>query len=401
MSRATRYDVRDDLIAESNDLNGDIDMTLTKFQFASKGLPRPPIADEAVQMIDLDIAIVPGDSHSIYSHSCNSNVDSVYIDLVKEAELTRAIPFTSVFFEVQSSVDTQSGHLSSQNLGLRWQGQKKASQRPRVEGKSFACPFHKFDQSQYSACQTWSCQTIESVKRHVLGPKHRSPAEVNDNKFQQSSWLGVYTKAEDRWLAMYSKLFNIPQDCFDSIPSPYYETLREVVDIDQAHPLKNPYEQQCQDLETLKALRRQDLRSTADRLGLHLQDINQNKQSLLVDWLDSISFLSNGHTRGTNPEQVLQGYPSLATEDEALNFEDLLPNRPLIPYQEPLIQESLHHRENLLVQEFYKTLPKAQALEANGQGIATVPEEPCTCSTTGNFWCLRCDEPDVAVIEVT
>jgi hypothetical protein len=72
MSRATRYDLRDDLIAESNDLNGDLEMTLTKIQFTSKTLPRPPVADEAIQMIDLDIAIVLGDSYSIYSDSCNS-----------------------------------------------------------------------------------------------------------------------------------------------------------------------------------------------------------------------------------------------------------------------------------------------------------------------------------------
>jgi hypothetical protein len=102
------------------------------------------------------------------------------------------------------------------------------------------------------------------------------------------------------------------------------------------------------------------LRSTADRLGLHLQDLNQNNQALLIDWLDSTRVLHNGYTRGTNPEETPKGYPALAPEDEGLNFDDLLPNRPPVPSQEPLIQADLRDSEDPLDKEFYKTLPKCK-----------------------------------------
>ncbi|ETN43773.1 uncharacterized protein HMPREF1541_11097 [Cyphellophora europaea CBS 101466] len=91
--------------------------------------------------------------------------------------------------------------------------------------KRFACPFFKLDSGLYKACKVFGPKVnrIETIKRHVTGPKHEQSPHMNHTKRQQILGLGRIPDPAQRWKVMYAiiaeKAVNDP-----GIPSPYVGT---------------------------------------------------------------------------------------------------------------------------------------------------------------------------------
>ncbi|KAL9624180.1 MAG: hypothetical protein Q9160_001702, partial [Pyrenula sp. 1 TL-2023] len=121
--------------------------------------------------------------------------------------------------------DHQSDSSDGDDRGRRRnQKHRKASQRPQLPNRRFACPFHKYDPGSYGFCREWGVTTIENVRRHVLGPKHRTFFEMRPDKVQRIRLLPPSkTGAEERWHAIYRSSFDIANDSNYMKPSPYIE----------------------------------------------------------------------------------------------------------------------------------------------------------------------------------
>jgi hypothetical protein len=107
--------------------------------------------------------------------------------------------------------------------------QKKLRLTEDTTGPRWACPFYKFNDTVYATCDTWSTKRIETIKRHVLGRKHDSSPDMDPIKALRVRSLGVFRHDENRWRAIYSKLFDVSREPLHSVPSPYWSATVVVV----------------------------------------------------------------------------------------------------------------------------------------------------------------------------
>jgi hypothetical protein len=296
--------------------------------------------------------------------------------------------------------------------------QKKLRLAEDTTGPRWACPFYKFNDTVYATCSTWSTKRIETVKRHVLGRKHDSSPDMNPIKALRVRSLGVFRHDEDRWRAIYSKLFDVSRELLHSVPSPYWSATIVVVtdvaavtapsplptswmtapssEIQPVGPLNldaRAYVNEATRLTELAEVQRGILRLRAtqlqnqiDQARLQLYSTELEQQRIDTELMEDLGSLHARYVQGQPPEPEQNDAVSLHTEVQALIYATAQGPAPF----EATIRRTLGDEAPTWS---FAEVTASQAAEPSVEGdsgYGTMSNDTsCTCH---DLWCFKCNK---------
>lgn len=296
--------------------------------------------------------------------------------------------------------------------------QKKLRLAEDTTGPRWACPFYKFNDTVYATCSTWSTKRIETVKRHVLGRKHDSSPDMNPIKALRVRSLGVFRHDEDRWRAIYSKLFDVSRELLHSVPSPYWSATIVVVtdvaavtapsplptswmaapssEIQPVGPLNldaRAYVNEATRLTELAELRRGMLRLRAtqlqnqiDQARLQLHSTELEQQQIDTELMEDLGSLHARYVQGQPLEPEQNDAVSLHTEVQAPIYATAQGPAPF----EATIQGTLgDEAPTWSLAEVTASQAAGPSVEGDS-GYSTMSNDTsCTCH---DLWCFKCNK---------
>ncbi len=300
---------------------------------------------------------------------------------------------------------------------------RKASQRSDLGDEQFACPFHRFDAVLYATCQERGWDRIESVKKHVLGAKHRTSLHINPDKITsiQQGIPPSKTGPGGRWQAIFQRLFGTTRDVNGIVPSPYLESTKETTALSgypdlpatadrslnltsienippmfsaraSINPHASMYVDEARRLTEDYHRRRNDVFMRKERLRTEMQDLDFEAQQLERDLKYNLSNLRSGMEQGLSLDHSRRRTPLVTTAVTEPSIESAFsPDLP-IPTEVTSLDPPQTDGDSP-IQATNSTLTKVPSSSGNDSGYGTLEHgDRCLYCGGADSSCSNCSK---------